>query len=166
MNIIRQSCRGSTPTFSNSVCNAHFKVMFIDIACLFERGNKKPGFNKLTKLLKNGGYDNTAKRIECAMSPHTCLIDSIRGFRNKRIAHHDTSWTAERILKEYGVTPNGIKLLLETFNELLVVVYKGVVWPNSSYPIARAGRIEEATFRLLHDLRDARKPEKMTTCSP
>ena len=160
--------QGKYSDFFQLVRNAHFKVMFIDIACLFDLNPKTSSFHKLKELLRNDGYDDTAKRIECSISSHKHLIDSIRkGYRNKRIAHYETAYTEEQILKECGgVTPNDIRLLLKTFNKLLVAVFKGVVSPNDAYPIACLGRFEEATFQLLHDLESARKSEKMTTCSP
>ncbi len=151
--------QGKYSDFFQSVRNAHFKVMFTDIACLFDCDDRAPSssFHKLEKSLRKDGYDDIAKRIKCAISSHTCLINRIRGFRNKRIAHHNPSWAEKRILKEYGVTPNKIKSLLETFNELLVVAYKDVVGSDTAYPIVRPGRLEEATFRLLRDLKGARK---------
>ena len=152
--------------FFNSVLNSHFKAMFIDISRLFEPNERASSFNGLKILLKDEGYDDIVDRIECAISLHKDLIKRIKGNRNKRIAHYVTTWTEEKVRREYGVSPNEIKSLLEAFNKLLVVIYKDVVSPNTAYPIARLGRFEEATFRLLHVLKVTRgESEQITTWS-
>ena len=149
--------QGKYSDFFRLVCNAQFKVMFIDIACLFDCDSRTPSFHTLKKLLRNGGYDDTAQRIECAVSSHKHLIDSIReGYRNKRIAHHDTTCTEEQLLEKSGVTPNEIKSLLKTFNKLLKGAYGDVSLSNGFYPIASLDRFERATFQLLRDLESAR----------
>ena len=139
--------------FFHSAINAHFKVMFIDISRLFDSDKREPSFHKLKQSLKQDGYDDNVDRIECAISAHKDLIKKIKGNRDKRVAHHDTTWTEERMLEEYGVIPNEIRSLLEAFNELLRVIYKDVVSPNTAYPFARLGRFEQATFQLLHTLK-------------
>ena len=152
--------------FFDSVLNAHFKVMFIDIACLFEPHERASSFYGLKKLLRDDGYHDVADRIECAISSHKDLIERIKGNRDKRIAHHVATWSEEQMLKKFGVTPNEIRSLLEAFNELLKMIYKDVVSPNTAYPIARLDRFEEATIRLLQILKAARGEfEKMTTWS-
>ena len=152
--------------FFDSILNAHFKVMFIDISCLFEPHERASSFYGLKKSLKDDGYDDVANRIESAISLHKDLITRIKGNRDKRIAHYVTTWSEERMLREFGVTPNEIRSLLETFNELLRMIYKKVVSPDIAYPIASLDRFEEATLRLLHTLKAAREEsEKMTTRS-
>ena len=79
----------------------------------------------------------------------------IKGNRNKRVAHYDTTWTEERVLEQYGIIPNDIRPLLEAFNELLRVIYKDVVSPNTAYPFACLGSFEQATSQLLHTLKAA-----------
>ena len=142
--------------FFDSVLNAHLKVMFIDISCLFEPHERASSFHGLKKLLKDDGYDDIVDRIESAISLNKDLIERIKGNRDKRIAHYVTTWTEEQMLKKYRVTPNEISSLLDAFNELLRMIYKDVVSPNTAYPIARLDRFEEATFRLLHILKIAR----------
>ena len=100
--------------FFDSVINAQFKVMFIDISCLFEPHERASSFYGLKNLLKDDGYDDVVDRIECAISLHKNLIWRIKGNRDKRIAHHVTTWTEEKMLDKYGVTPNAIRSLLET----------------------------------------------------
>ena len=139
--------------FFDSVRSAHFKVMFIDISCLFDPDKRTSSFHKLKLSLKKDGYDDIHDRIESTISSNEDLIIRVRANRDKRIAHHDTSPTEEQMLKEYGVTPNEIKSFLTTFNELLIAIYKEVVSPITSFPIARLDRFEDATFQLLHALR-------------
>lgn len=142
--------------FFDSVRNAHFKVMFIDISCLFDSGKRASSFHRLKTSLKKDGYDDFIDRIDNKMSSHEMLIKRIKANRDKRVAHHDITPTEENMLKQYGVTPNEIKSLLETFNELLIAIYKDVVSPDTAYPIASIDRFENATFQLLHVLKGFR----------
>ena len=130
--------------------------MFIEISCLFDSRKETSSFYKLKKSLKSDGRNDLVDRIECDLSSYQELIKRIKGNRNKRIAHHDIAWTEERVYKEFGVSPNEIKSLLGAFNELLKVIYKSVVSPDTAYPIARPGRFEDATFRLLHVIKNRR----------
>ena len=139
--------------FFDSVLNAQFKVMFIEIACLFDSRKQASSFYKLQKSLKDDGRAELVDRIADELSLHQNLIKRIKGNRNKRIAHYDMTWTEERVYKEYGVRPNEVGLLLKAFNELLRDIYKTVVSPDTAYPIARPGRFEDATFRLLRVIR-------------
>ena len=141
--------------FFDSAINAHYKVVFIDISRLFDTDKREPSFHKLKKSLNRDGFDDIVDRIGCTISAHKDLIMKIKGNRNKRVAHYDTTWTEERVLEEYGIIPNEIRSLLEAFNELLVETYKDVVSPNTAYPFARLGRFEQATFQLLHTLKSA-----------
>lgn len=142
--------------FFDSVLNAHFKVMFIEIACLFDCRKQASSFYKLPKSLKNDGRVDLVDRIEGELSSHRDLIKRIKGNRNKRIAHYDMTWTEERVYREFGVTPNEVGALLDTFNELLKDIYKAVISSDTAYPIPRPGRFEDATFRLLHVVRNGR----------
>ena len=142
--------------FFDSVLNAHFKVMFIEIACLFDSRKQASSFYKLKKSLKDDGRDDLVDRIECELSSHRDLIKRIKGNRNKRIAHHDMTLTEERVYKEFGVTPNEVGSLLDAFNELLKAIYKAAVSRDTAYPIARPGSFEDATFRLLYVIKNGR----------
>ena len=142
--------------FFDSVLNAHLKVMFIEIACLFDSCEQSSSFYKLKKSLKDDGRDDLVDRIECELSSHRDLVKRIKGNRNKRIAHHDMTWTEERVYKEFGVSPNEVGSLLDAFNELLKAIYKAVVSPDTAYPIARPGKFEDATFRLLYVIKNGR----------
>ena len=142
--------------FFDSVLNAHFKAMFIEIACLFDSHEQASSFYKLQESLKDDGRVDLVDRIENELLSHRDLIKRIKGNRNKRIAHYDMTWTEERVYKEFGVTPNEIGSLLGVFNELLRDIYKIVVSPDTAYPIARPGRFDDATYRLLRVVRSGR----------
>ena len=64
--------------------------------------------------------------------------------------------TEGRVYKEFGVSPNEVVSLLDAFNELLKAIYKAVVSSDTAYPIARQGRFEDATFRLLYVIKNER----------
>ena len=123
--------------FFDSVLNAHFKVMFIEIACLFDSCEQSSSFYKLKKSLKDDGRDDLVDRIECELSSHRDLVKRIKGNRNKRIAHHDMTWTEERVYKEFGVIPKEVGSLLDAFNELLRQLYSSQTRPVRSEPIER-----------------------------
>lgn len=139
--------------FFDSVLSTHFKVMFIEIASLFDSRKQASSFYKLQRSLKDDGRADLVDRIENEVSSHRDLIKRIKGNRNKRIAHYDMTWTEERVYKEFGVRPNEVGSLLEVFNELLRDIYKTVVSPDAAYPIARPGRFEDSAFRLLRVIR-------------
>ena len=139
--------------FFDSVIDAHLKLMFIEIACLFDHSKRASSFHKLRALLEKETRDDLVARIDCELLTHRDLIEKIKGIRDKLVAHHDMTWTHERVYKEYGVSPNDISTLLNALNELMKIIYKCVVSHDTAYPIARPGRFEEATFRLLYVLR-------------
>lgn len=142
--------------FFDSVVDAHLKMMFIEIACLFDGSRYASSFSKLRAALAADGRDELAARIDREMSTHGDLIERIKGIRNKLVAHHDMTWTEQRVYGEYGVVPNAVGAMLNGFNDLIKAIYKAVVSPDTAYPVARPGRFEESTFRLLHVIRTGR----------
>ena len=142
--------------FFDSVIDAHLKLMFVEIACLFDCSKDGSSFYKLKEALRKEARGNLADRLDCELSSHRDLIERIRGIRNKLVAHHDMTWTQERVYEEYGVSPNEVGTLLNAFNEFTKTIYKCVISADTAYPIARPGRFEDAAIRLLSVVRNGR----------
>ena len=143
-------------SFFISVTNAHFSLMIVEIACLFDRNKRALSFSRLQESLEEDGRSDLAKRIDFELSSFENLVRNIKGIRNKIVAHHDLSMTEQEVFNQFGVTPNEIRDLLNTVNELTKSIYKEIVSSETAYPLARPGRFEESTFHVLGTIRDGR----------
>ena len=110
-------------------------------------------FFRLKKLLAKETRNDIVDLIDHKLHPYRELIKNITGIRNKGIAHHDKDWSEERLYEEFAIIPNDVCSLLEACNDLMKSIYSKLIYSGGSYPIARMGRFEDATYALLAAIR-------------
>ena len=140
--------------FFEAIVSGQYRLMFIEIACLFDSDNRAYSFWRLKELLDKEARNDIIDLIDYKLSPYRKLIKNITGIRNKSIAHHDRTWDEKRLYKEYAITPNDVRSLLNTCNELMKSIYSKLIYSGGSYPVARLGRFEDATYALLATIRN------------
>ena len=140
--------------FFDTIISGQFRVMSIEIACLFDPDRRAYSFCRLKELLVKEEKYEIADLINDELDPYRELIKNITEIRNKSIAHHDKNWTEEQLYKEYAFIPNDVCLLLKACNDLIKSIYSKLIYSGGSYPVARIGRFEDATYALLAAIRN------------
>ena len=128
---------------------AHRKLMFIEIACLFEKDPRATSFCNLKKALARESRDTYATQIDDEFAPYLELIDNVAVIRNKSAAHHDIDWTENGLYEKHGIMPDDVGALLDRSSGLVKDIFSELISSESAYSVARKGRFEEATYTLL-----------------
>ena len=142
--------------FFHATIAGHCKLMFVEIACLFEKDKRTSSFYNLKKSLDKENRKSLVDLIDQELEPHHELIKNVRAVRDKNAAHHDMNWTEERLYKAYGIVPNHVRTLLTVCNCMIETIYSELIYSGGSYPVARIGRFENATYALLNVIRNGR----------
>lgn len=135
---------------------AHFNMMFIEIACLFDNSNDSYSIRNLKKLLRQEGLNDLANKFENHLTPYRELVSSIKTIRSKLVAHKNTRINEKELFDRHHVVPDRIKALLNEL-ALLMEELEGVISGDSStHSVGVTKKWEQATFNLLEVLRAGR----------
>ena len=142
--------------FFDATIEGHCKLMFIELACLFEDEQRAVSFPCLRNMLIEHNKHGLAETIESELKPYQKLIRNIRTIRNKSAAHHDINWTREGLYDQYEIIPNVVGDLLSCSRSLAKTIYFDLTCSDGMYPLARIGLFQESTYSLLHAIRIGR----------
>lgn len=135
---------------------AHYKLMFIETACIFDTDDRTDRFRKLRELMDSNGLQALSKKFQDTLKPHQNLVQNILTIRSKLIAHKETGVAPSKLYKKHGIKPDDIKDLLHTLAELMreleSTLNNGASWGT----VGTTDRWEKATFGLLEVLRKGR----------
>ena len=143
--------------FFHAINAGTYKLMFIELGCLFDPDSRSSSIRNLKLKLKDIGRRDLVQYIEKELSPYTDLVKNILTIRSKLIAHKELGAFSEVIHSEYGIIPNKIKDLLKVCCLLINDLHKELYNKNGMvFCAAETERFEEATFELLSVLRKGR----------
>lgn len=137
----------------------HYKLMFIELGCLFDTDSRSASFRNLKTSLKENGCNSVIKKINASLSQYTKLVSSILTIRSKLIAHKEIGAESEDIHKKNGVIPNKIKELLDTSCSLINEIDSELFGNDRCILASELKRFEQATFSLLEVLRKGRSQQ-------
>jgi len=132
---------------------AHYRMMFIEIACSFDSGSTTHGMRQLKSKMREAGLDDLADKFDAELEPFSTLVSHIKTVRSRIIAHRDIGVDDKDLYKKHGIKPDDIGRLLETTSLLMRELEEAIEGKAGSYTVGPTDRWERATFgtlELLH----------------
>ncbi|WP_416395649.1 hypothetical protein [Allohahella sp. A8] len=136
----------------------HFKLMFVEIACLFDSGGGSHSVRNLKCLIRANGYGGLAKNFEKQLKPFGSLVSNIKTVRSKVIAHKDIGVNEKDLYQKHGIKPDEIKVMLDTVASLMRELETVITGDASCHSVGSSDKWEISTYKLLETLRIARNP--------
>ena len=142
--------------FFHAVSVAHYKLMFIEIGCIFDSDNRTDRFRKLKELLVSNGLPGLSKKFNDNLVSYGTLVSNILTVRSRLIAHKETGIERSKIYQKHGIKPDEIKALLNILAVLMEELEKHLNDNSSCTSTGPTDRWEKATYGLLKVLRRGR----------
>lgn len=136
---------------------AHYKLMFIEIACLFDSGSDSYSVRNLKEQLRENNLVELANEFDRRLQPFSALVSNIKTVRSKMIAHKDIGVNETKLFSKHGIVPDQIKELLDEVAILMSKVESQIDGESSCSSVGPTDRWERATFNLLKVLRAGRR---------
>lgn len=143
--------------FFHAVNSGSYKLIFIELGCLFDNDDRSASIRNLKVALETLGRNDLVQLIEQKLGSYGDLVSNILTIRSKLMAHKEMGLSSEVVHRKYGVVPNDIKALIEECCGMINEVRKQAT--GSDHPLLCATttrRFENATFELLDVLRKGR----------
>ncbi len=135
----------------------HYKLMFIEIACLFDSESRSHGIRKLKSLMRVSGLSDLANKFDSQLQPYSDLVSNIKTVRSKLIAHKDVGIDEKDLYKKHGIKPDEIKKLVDTIASLMRELETALTGDASYHTVGPTDRWENATYNLLAVLKAGRR---------
>lgn len=143
--------------FFHVISTGAYKLMFIELGCLFDSDERSASMENLRKQLVQIGREDLAAKIQKSLRPFNKLVSNIITIRSKLMAHKELGACSEAIHSKFGVVPNQVGTLIMLCCSLLNEVNTEI---NNEFSTllcsADTQRFEQATFNLLRTLRSGR----------
>lgn len=133
----------------------HYKLMFIELGCLFDTDSRAASMRNLKIALMACNRQDMASRIDDALSGYKELVSGVLTVRSKLIAHKDIGAKSEEVHAQSKIVPNETGRLIDVCSELISEV-SGELFGEEHTLAAVTDRFERATFELLKVLRIGR----------
>jgi len=133
----------------------HYKLMYIELGCLFDSDTRAASMRNLKVKLAHAGLDELVNKISIALKDYEQLVSNILTIRSRLIAHKEIDVLSEEVHAKNGIIPNEVGKLIgiccALINELNEKLF------HDQQPLAcETYRFEQATFELLEVLRKGR----------
>ena len=133
----------------------HYKLMFIELGCLFDTDTRAASMRNLKTKLAHAGLDELVSKINITLKDYRQLVSNILTIRSTLIAHKEIDALSGEVHTKNGIIPNevgkligGCCVLINELNEKLF---------HDHQPLTgETDRFERATFELLEVLRKGR----------
>ena len=143
--------------FFHAVNSGSYKLIFIELGCLFDTDDRSASIRNLKVKLAKLGRSDLVQRIDQRLEGYGGLVSNILTIRSKLMAHKEVGASSEAVHKKYGVVPNDIKALIEECCGTINEVREQATGSNQpAHCATTTGRFEDATFGLLNVLRNGR----------
>ncbi len=134
----------------------HYKLMFIETACIFDTDDRSNSMRKLKSLLSDAGKDSLVEHISNRLNPFSTLVSNILTIRSKLIAHKETEATPKELYEKHRIQPDDIKLLLNTTASLLNEINDSLHGKQNQQLVGESDTYEDATFEMVKVLKAGR----------
>ena len=142
--------------FFNASNSGNYKLMFLELGCMFDPDSRTASFRNLKTALESHGRSDLVALINDRLSPFSDLVSNALTIRSKLIAHKELGVSSEEVHQANGVVPNEIGKLLATSCELVNHIDASLFGDNGIRRASLTDRFEKATFSLLKVLRNGR----------
>ena len=143
--------------FFHVINTGTYKLIFIELGCLFDPDNRAASIRSLKDKLEEIGRKDLVEYLNNELSHYGGLVSKILTIRSKLMAHKEFGASSEDVHKSNGITPNEIGDLITTCCKVILEVYERL-YGNSSELLCctTSGRFEEAILQLLDVIRNGR----------
>jgi hypothetical protein len=139
---------------------AHYRMMFIELACLFDSVGTAHGIRDLKSKMKEAGLTSLADKFDVELQPFSTLVSNIKTVRSKIIAHRDVGVDYKDLYQKHGIKPDDIGRLLETTSLLMRELEEAIKGEAGSSTVGPTDRWERATLGTLELLRAGRSSKQ------
>jgi len=136
--------------------SGNYKLIYIELGCLFDSDTRTASFRNLKCLLEENGFSEIVNRINISLAPYGELISNAKTIRSKLIAHKELLASSETIHQENAVIPNEIGKLLNICCALINEIDAELFGNNGCLIATVTNRFEKATFAMLEVLKNGR----------
>lgn len=143
--------------FFHASNSGHYKLIFIELGCLFDSDDRAASFKNLKKALEKRGQMKLIGKIESRLNNYKDIVSKVKTIRSKLIAHKDLTVDVKKTYREKnGITPDQICDLIKTSCVLLNELNQELIGKNNNPIAIESDRCEKATFSLLEVLNKGR----------
>jgi len=142
--------------FFHAANSGNYKLMFIEIAALFDSDTNTNNIRTLKEQMYNNDLSELADKFGEQLGKYSSLVSNIKTIRGKVIAHKESNVDPSELYSKHGIKPDDIRVLLFTSGNLLRELESVLTNNSSCTSVAPTDRWERATFNLL----DALKAER------
>ncbi|MDO8926509.1 MAG: hypothetical protein Q7U94_06320 [Sideroxyarcus sp.] len=136
--------------FFHASDSGHYKLFFLALSKIFDRGDSRvAGISELKKALEAEGKVNIALRISEELEPIEPLVKRVLAIRNRTIVHNEHSMPRRKVYKVNGITPNQIRLVIDT---VCATINRAARDQGITNTIFESDRMERATLGMLEKL--------------
>ena len=135
--------------FFHTSASGHYKLFFLALSKIFDRDSRVAGISELKKALRSEGQESVALRIDKELMPIEPLVKRVMSIRNITIVHNDHSMPPTTVDKINGITPNQLRLVIDTVCSSINCAARDQDIANT---IFESNRLERATLSMLEKL--------------
>lgn len=133
----------------------HYKLLFIELGCLFDTDTRAASMRNLKQALTHGSRADIVERIDVTLQTYAELVSGVLTVRSKLIAHKEIGTISENVHAQSGIKPDEVGKLIDVSCALINNIHEELF--GDMQPIAGITyRYEKATFELLKALRNGR----------
>ena len=141
--------------FFHASNTGHYKLMIIELGCLFDSDIRSASMRNLKTKLDDAGQDELVSKIDIALKDYKRLVSNILTIRSKLIAHKEIGALSEEVHTKNGIIPNEVGKLIGVCCALINELNKKIFHDQQSLT-GGIDRFERATIELLEALRRGR----------
>lgn len=138
--------------FFHASDSGHYKLFFLALSKIFDRDSRVAGISELKRALRSDGQGVIALRISRELNPIEPLVKRVMSIRNKTIVHNEHSMPRTKVYKINGITPNQLRLLINT---VCATINSAARDQGITNTIFESDRLESATLAMLEKLNRA-----------
>ena len=140
---------GSYVDFFHASNSGHYKLFFLALSKIFDRGTRGAGISELKRALRSEGHTRIALRIAKELKPIEPFVEKLMRIRNQTIVHNNHSIPRSKVYKINGITPNQLRQVVETVCGTINATARDLGITNTIFDSAR---FENATLSMLERL--------------
>ncbi|OLL32693.1 hypothetical protein BTH42_05575 [Burkholderia sp. SRS-W-2-2016] len=133
----------------------HYKLMFIELGCLFDPDLRAASMRNLKIALALAGRKDIVRTIDASLAEYKDLVSGILTIRSKLIAHKDIGAKSKDVHAQSKIVPNEVEKLINVCSELIGRISAEIFGVGNTLA-AVTDRFERATLELLNVLRKGR----------
>jgi hypothetical protein len=141
--------------FFHAINSGNYKLMYIELGCLFDSDSRSASIRNLKIELENSGLNNLVEKINITLSKYSELVSKIITIRSKLIAHKEIGVTSTELHAKHGIIPDKIGELIKDCCFLINEIHDEITGENSLIA-GVTDRFDRATFGLLEVLKNGR----------